>query len=99
MPHNANDVKQYFLSLNRNMTIGLIFILIIVSMIFWYTGLLSLENSSVVIGAGFMLLAVLFYQLPYISYRLTQRKFANQDRQGIEILDSGWSVFKKWVDT
>ena len=67
-------------------------------MVFWYKDLLSLQNSSLSIGTAFMLLAVLFYQLPYISYHLTRRKFADEDRQGIEILDSDWKVFKKWLD-
>jgi len=92
------DVKNYFLQINRRLTLSLIVLLIIVSMIFWYTELLSLQNSSSLIGAGFMLLAVIFYQLPYVSFLITRRKFANDSRQGIEILDSGWKLFRKWLD-
>lgn len=92
------DVKNYFLQINRRLTLGLIALLVIVSMIFWYTGQLSLQNSSSLIGAGFMLLAVIFYQMPYVSFLITRRKFANHNRQGIEILDAGWKVFRKWLD-
>ena len=98
MSSKQNDVKQYFFKLNRTLTGGLITILIIAALIFWYTKTLLLETSSSYIGAGFMLLAVLFYQLPYISFLLTRRHFANQDRAGIEILDSGWKTFKQWLD-
>jgi|GEM_PF-1532378 len=98
MSSSANDVKQYFLQLNRALTGGLIAILIIVALVFWYTEALTLQNSSSLIGAGFMLLAVVFYQLPYISFVLTRRHFAGDDRKGIEILDSEWKTFKKWLD-
>ncbi len=98
MAYTPNDVKQYFLQLNRALTVGLIIILIIASMVFWYTESLSLQSSSSLIGAAFMLLAVLFYQLPYISFLLTRRKFSAENKQGIEILDSGWKVFKKWLE-
>lgn len=98
MPYTPNDVKQYFLRINRLLTAGLLLILMVASLIIWYTNALPLKESSIQIGASFMLLAVLFYQLPYVSFLLTRRHFAAEDRQGIEILDSGWSAFKQWLN-
>ncbi len=84
--------------LNRMLTAGLILILILASLIFWVTEALPLHSSSSVIGLAFMLLAVIFYQLPYISFLLTRRHFADSDRSGIEILDAGWKTFKQWAN-
>ena len=99
MAHHPNDVKQYFYKLNRNLTGGLVLILVIASLFFWYTKILTLQDSSMLIGAAFMLLAVLSYQLPYISFLLTRRHFASQDKSGIEILDSDWKTFKNWLES
>lgn len=98
MSYSPEDVKQYFLKLNRSLTGGLIVVLIIASLVFWYTDTFSLHSSSTLIGLVFMILAVIFYQLPYFSYLLTRRRFSSKDRQGIEILDSGWKVFKQWLN-
>jgi hypothetical protein len=99
MTKTTIDVKQYFLKLNRNLTTSLVAILLAVSAVFWYTKAVTLENSSIWIGAAFMLLAVLFYQLPYVSYLLTQRHFESADRSSIEILYSDWKAFRRWLDT
>lgn len=98
MSCSPHVVKQYFLNINRSLTIGLIFILIVASVSFWYTDTLRLQNSSTIIGAAFMLIAVIFYQLPYISFLLTRKHFADENREGIEILDSGWKTFRQWLD-
>lgn len=98
MPSTPNDVKQYFIQINRLLTGILLLILVIASLIIWYTDALPLRDSSVQIGASFMLLAVVFYQLPYVSFLITRRHFASEDRQGIEILDSGWGAFKQWLN-
>ena len=99
MSFTPNDVKQYFFKLNRGLTGGLILVLIIASLIFWYTKTLTLQSSSSLIGAAFILLAVLFYQIPYISFLLTRRHFSEHEKTGIEILDSDWKTFKQWVES
>lgn len=99
MTNNSVDVKQYFLKTNRILTTSLVAILLLVSAVFWYTKSVTLENSSFWIGAAFMLLAVLFYQLPYVSFLLTRHHFDYADRSGIEILDSGWKAFRQWLES
>ena len=99
MSKTSTDVKQYFLKTNRALTISLVSILIMVSALFWYTKAVTLENSSFWIGAALMLLAVLFYQLPYVSYLLTRRHFGGTDHSGIEILNSDWKSFRQWLES
>ncbi len=98
MTNTATDVKNYFLATNRSITVSLVVILIVVSAYFWYTQTVTLENASFWIGAAFMLLAVLFYQIPYVSFLITRRHFSSADRHGIEILDSGWKAFRQWLE-
>lgn len=93
------DVKDYFLKINRTLTLSLVSILIIASAIFWYTKAVTLDNSSLWIGAVFMILALLFYQLPYISYLYTRRHFKKERESDPEILISGWMQFKDWVES
>tara|TARA_R110002096_G_scaffold109088_16_gene238835 strand:+ start:634 stop:933 length:300 start_codon:yes stop_codon:yes gene_type:complete len=99
MSNTPADVKQYFIRINRTLTTSLVAILIAVSAVFWYTKTATLENSSFWIGAAFMLLAVVFYQLPYVSYLITRRHFGQADRVGLEILDTGWKPFKQWLES
>ena len=99
MTITQTDIKQYFIITNRRLTASLVALLLAVSVVFWYTKAVTLENSSVWIGAAFMLLAVLFYQLPYVSYLLTVRHFESADRNGIEILDAGWKTFRQWIES
>ena len=92
------EIKDYFLKINRRMTTGLILLLIIVSLIFWATKSVTLENSSLWIGAALMLLAIVFYQLPFISYLLTRAHFRQQQQTDSALLNSGWSQFKASLD-
>ena len=99
MSNTPADVKQYFIKTNRTLTTSLITILLVVSAVFWYTKTVTLENSSFWIGAAFMLLAVVFYQLPRVSFLITRRHFQKEDRSDIEILDSGWKPFRQWLES
>ena len=97
---NLTEIKNYFLNLNKTLTIALVAVLVSVSAVIWYTNVITIQNSSSLIGASFMVLAVLFYQLPYISYLLTRRHFkADAGKQGAEILSSDWKTFKNWVQS
>ena len=93
------DIKDYFLKTNQMLTLGLILILVLVSGIFWYTNTVTIENSSLWIGAAFMMLALIFYKLPYISYLWTRRHFNQEELSRPEILGYNWSQFKSWLDS
>ena len=92
------EIKDYFLKINRWMTSALMLLLIIVSLIFWATKSVTLENSSLWIGAALMLLAVVFYQLPFISYLLTRAHFKQQEQTDSALLNCGWRRFKAGLD-
>ncbi len=98
MTSYAAQIKTYFFKVNRRITAGLIAVLIASSVFFWYTGDLSVENSSVLIGSVLMLLAVVFYQIPFISFLLTRRHFDKHDHIGLEILEADWKTFRKWLE-
>ncbi|MFK7795469.1 MAG: hypothetical protein AB8B89_08975 [Gammaproteobacteria bacterium] len=99
MSNTPEDVKSYFLKINRTITTSLVVILIMISVMFWYTKAATLESSSSSIGAALMILAVVFYQLPRVSFLITRRHFEKADRKGIEILDSGWKPFRQWLES
>ena len=97
---NLAEIKNYFLNLNKMLTLALVAALVCASTIIWYTKVITIQNSSSLIGASFMVLAVIFYQLPYISYLLTRRRFkTDKSKQGIEILTSDWKTFKNWIQS
>ena len=93
------EVKNHFFKINRGLTLGLILMIVLFSIIFWYTGIFSLESSSVWIGLALMLLAIVFYQLPFLSYLLTKRYFKQQENISSELLNSNWSQFKNWLES
>ena len=97
---NLNEIKTYYLSLNRTLTLALVAMLVCVSAFIWYTDAISIQSSSSVIGLSFMFMAVVFYKLPHISYLLIRRRYKNvQNLQGVEILASDWKTFKSWVQS
>ena len=90
-------IRDYFYKLNKTLTMGLIMILIIASALFWYTGVVTIQNSSFWIGLAFMLVAVLFSQIPHISFLITRNHFSNQKSE-VDILNSSWKGFKNWLE-
>ena len=92
------EIKDYFLKINRLMTLSLILLLLAASLVFWLTKAVTLENSSFWIGSAFMLLAIVFYQLPYLSYLLTRAHFNQHGETDSELLNSGWNQFKNSLD-
>ena len=91
-------VREYFLRMNKTLTMSLIIALVIASALFWYTGLATIQDSSFWIGLAFMLLAVLFSQIPHISFLLTQHHFSGQKNQ-VEVLNLSWKGFKNWLES
>ena len=94
---SAKQIKEYFFNINRTLSVGLVLMLVIVSAVFWLMGI-SMQNISTWVGIVLMLLAVVFYQIPRISYQLTKKHFLNQGEFSDEVLNSGWAKFKKWLE-
>lgn len=98
MPSSLLDVefKNKFQNTNRMMTMGLVSLLIIISVIFWMLGYESGGQTSVWIGSILMLLAVVFYKLPHLSFILTKKKFQQgQNGPDDEHLYADWPTFKQ----
>ncbi|MEM8843795.1 MAG: hypothetical protein AAGB35_02020 [Pseudomonadota bacterium] len=92
-----NQIKEYFLNVNRMLTIGLVFLLVVISALFWLLGI-SMQDISIWVGMAFMLLAVVFYRIPRLSYSLTKKHFLNHKALDDNILNSDWGRFKKWLE-
>ncbi len=93
------EIKDYFLNLNKALTLGLTIILISLSVLIWYTGTVTLQQSSMWIGLAFMLLALLFYKLPHISFLITRRHFSAHTDAEVGVLANGWGPFKSWIES
>jgi hypothetical protein len=45
-----------------------------------------------------MILAIVFYQIPRLAYRLTQKQFRSLTGPNKQIIEQNWSAFKVWLD-
>jgi membrane protein YdbS with pleckstrin-like domain len=95
--HN-DQIKAQFLKTNRNLTFALLLLVIAASAIFWLYGVDVQGASSVVTGLVLLVLAVVFYKLPHISYLIMKYRQQNSAIQTKSILDDGWTAFKRWLE-
>ena len=101
MPSSLENVefKNKFMRTNRKLTMALVLIVIVCSVLFWLLGYESGGETSVWIGSALMLLAVLFYKLPHLSFMLTKKQFiaAGQSTKDDHVL-ANWQTFKLWME-
>jgi len=93
----AITIKNYFVSTNRNLTLGLVLIIIFVMTVLWFFEV-DLEGQSAMLGLVLMILAIVFYQIPRLAYRLTRKQFKTLTGPNKQILEQDWSAFKVWLD-
>lgn len=91
-------IKIQFLATNQYLTLGLLLLVIVCSAIFWWMGVDVQGKSSVFTGLVLLVLAVVFYKLPYLSYILMKYRYQGDDIPTKSILDDGWPAFKRWVE-
>jgi uncharacterized membrane protein len=94
---NAITIKEYFVTANRNLTLSLVLIIIITMAVVWFLGI-DLGERSVTFGLILMILAIVFYQIPRLAYRLTQKQFRSLTGPNKQIIEQNWSAFKVWLD-
>ena len=63
----------------------------------WFLGI-DLGERSVTFGLILMILAIVFYQIPRLAYRLTQKQFRSLTGPNKQIIEQNWSAFKVWLD-
>ena len=56
-----DEIKRNFYQINRLLTLGLVGLIILISVFFWYTGYAAVEDTSLWIGLALMVMAVIFY--------------------------------------
>jgi hypothetical protein len=94
---NAITIKEYFVTANRNLTLSLVLIIIVTMAVVWFLGV-DLGERSASFGLILMILAVVFYQIPRLAYRLTQKQFRSLTGPNKQIIEQNWSAFKVWLD-
>jgi len=94
---NAITIKEYFVTANRNLTLSLVLIIIVTMAVVWFLGI-DLGERSASFGLILMILAVVFYQIPRLAYRLTQKQFRSLTGPNKQIIEQNWSAFKVWLD-
>ena len=94
----VDQIKEDFYRINRFLTLGLLGVIILASILFWRTGIASIEKYSIWIGLIFMGLAILFYKLPHISYLILRRRSTALNSAECANLCSGWNSFKTWLE-
>lgn len=91
-------LKTQFLAINRNLTLGLLLLVIAFSVIFWSLGVDVQGTSSVATGLVLIVLAVVFYKLPYLSFLLMKARRQDNSTSPRSLLDDGWPAFKRWIE-
>ncbi len=94
---NATTIKDYFVSTNRHLTLGLVLMIILIMTVLWFFEV-NLEGRSAVLGLVLMILAVVFYQIPRLAYRLTRNQFKTLTGPNKQIIEQDWPAFKTWLD-
>lgn len=94
---NTAAIKTTFLNINRALTAGLIALIIISLTVLWLLDV-DLEAQSTLLGSVLMVLAVIFYQIPRIAYRMTQRQYRQLSGINEQILKQDWPAFRRWLD-
>ena len=72
--------------------------IIVVLALLWLLDV-DLEAQSTVLGTVLMLLAVIFYHIPRIAYRITQRRYKQLSGVNEQILKQDWPAFRRWLDS
>ncbi len=94
---NTAAIKTTFLKINRALTAGLVVLIIISLTVLWLLDV-DLEAQSTLLGSVLMVLAVVFYQIPRLAYRLTQQQFNQSTGVNEQILKQDWPAFRRWLD-
>ncbi len=87
------NVQQEFHRLSRNMTYATIVLVCILAMLAWWLGIEVKGRAATIIGAMFIVLAVVTFQIPYITYRYMLRKYKHEPEK-LSALGSNWHEFR-----
>jgi len=78
---------------NRLLTTGLALLVCAVGYGLWSAGVPLEDRYKTLTGIAIMLLALVFYKIPYFSYRLNRRWFAHDD-DSLQLMGGNWRQYK-----
>ncbi len=78
---------------NRWLTAGLAALVCAVGGALWLTEVSLTERYKMTAGLVIMLLAFVFYKIPYFSYRLNRRRFAG-DKESLRLMGGDWRQYR-----
>ena len=78
---------------NRSLTFFLALLVCATGCVLWLAGVPLEQEYKKGVGLAVMLLAFVFYKIPYLSYRLTRSRFSS-DRETLRLMGDDWRQYK-----
>lgn len=78
---------------NRCLTLSLAAVICLVGLVFWWANIPLLDEYKVTVGSVMIFLAFVFYNIPYLVYRLLRRRYGN-DEVMMQLIGKRWYFYK-----
>ncbi len=89
----SQELYNEFLKINRYLTYGTVAFVCVVAFVVWIFDIDLGGQRTSLMGLMFMLLAVVTFKIPYISYRYLRKKYKNHAEKN-SILGVDWKLFR-----
>lgn len=81
---------------NRWLTVALGALVCLAGFILWQAGVPLLDQYKSVVGLVLMFLAFVFYNIPYLAYRLMRNRYRN-DAEISKLMGRRWHLYKNRI--
>jgi len=88
----SQELYKEFNQINRNLTYLTIGLVCLVALIVWFFSIDVGGKRASLMGVAFMVLAVITYKIPYLSYQYLLRKYKS-DNEKCSVLGHDWKQF------
>ncbi len=78
---------------NRFFTLSLAAVICLIGLAFWWAEIPLLDEYKVIVGLIMIFLAFVFYNIPYLVYRLLRRRYRN-DEAVKQLMGKRWYFYK-----
>jgi len=87
------QIKRSHDRYNRLLTVALAAAVCLAGVLLWRGGVPLLDEHKPGVGLAIMFLALVFYKIPYIAYRLNRRRYA-ADADGLRLMGANWRQYR-----
>lgn len=87
------QIKRSHDRYNRLLTVALAAAVCLTGVLLWRGGVPLLDEHKPGVGLAIMLLAFVFYKIPYAAYRLNRRRYGG-DEAGLRLMGAGWRQYR-----